>query len=241
MERNRFWLGIARKRESLLAPGNPPERHFIWDPLPNIQTEDNSQIGCSPNNQNPHITRFRMFFFQRKRMSNNQIEKSFPNGCFSFLIKQPFSAFFLIWLFLRVGPRLRESETHQKNPNTGRKHRERNPLDSALGFRCRPDLPSGAFRVRRACGPAPLRATLSCPPTAGLQIIARAQLQKKAEPDGFRLFCKVPTGFEPVNNGFADRPLRPLGYSTIALECPITLPKRHNRCKYYSHLPIRAI
>ena len=28
-----------------------------------------------------------------------------------------------------------------------------------------------------------------------------------------RLF-KVPTGFEPVNNGFADRPLRPLGYSS---------------------------
>ena len=52
---------------------------------------------------------------------------------------------------------------------------------------------------------------------------------------------KVPTGFEPVNNGFADRPLRPLGYSTIALECPITLPKRHNRCKYYSDLSIRAI
>jgi len=46
-------------------------------------------------------------------MSNSQIEKTFSNGCFSFLIKQPFSAFFLIWLFLRVGPRLRESEPYQ--------------------------------------------------------------------------------------------------------------------------------
>jgi hypothetical protein len=41
------------------------------------------------------------------------MRKSFPNGCFSYLIKQPFPTFFLIWLFLRVGPRLREPETHQ--------------------------------------------------------------------------------------------------------------------------------
>ena len=55
---------------------------FIWNPLPNIQTEDNSQIGCSPNNQNPHITRFRMFFFQWKRMSNNQNEKKLSKWMF---------------------------------------------------------------------------------------------------------------------------------------------------------------
>lgn len=29
------------------------------------------------------------------------------------------------------------------------------------------------------------------------------------------LLKKVPIGFEPMNNGFADHPLRPLGYSTV--------------------------
>ena len=29
---------------------------------------------------------------------------------------------------------------------------------------------------------------------------------------------KVPIGFEPMKNGFADRPLRPLGHSTMSLD-----------------------
>ena len=45
---------------------------------------------------------------------------------------------------------------------------------------------------------------------------------------------QVPTGFEPVNNGFADRPLRPLGYSTITpIQRIPTLTKNMSECKYY--------
>ena len=29
---------------------------------------------------------------------------------------------------------------------------------------------------------------------------------------------EVPIGFEPMKNGFADRPLRPLGHSTMSLD-----------------------
>ena len=114
-------------------------------------------------------------------------------------------------------------------------------IDNALFAqrRCRPDLPSASRMSGFRAGPASGNTQL--PSYRGASNPDERQLQKKAEPDGFRLFCKVPTGFEPVNNGFADRPLRPLGYSTIALECPITLPKRHIRCKYYSHLSIRTI
>lgn len=39
----------------------------------------------------------------------------------------------------------------------------------------------------------------------------------KAKQEYLSRLSKVPTGFEPVNNGFADRPLRPLGYSTNTL------------------------
>lgn len=42
---------------------------------------------------------------------------------------------------------------------------------------------------------------------------------------------KVPIGFGPMNNGFADRPLRPLGYSTNAI-CSINITKIRVRGKH---------
>ena len=40
---------------------------------------------------------------------------------------------------------------------------------------------------------------------------------KKALPYSERAI-EVPIGFEPMKNGFADRPLRPLGHSTMSLD-----------------------
>ena len=83
-------------------------------------------------------------------------------------------------------------------------------------------VPTG-FALRRSKGRSRLRAGPASdamrlrPPTAGLQIRLKA-IKAKGGTLGIPPLLQVPTGFEPVNNGFADRPLRPLGYSTIALD-----------------------
>ena len=65
-----------------------------------------------------------------------------------------------------------------------------------FAFSGRVDLPSKASEEDRLSGPARLRTTLSCPPTAGLQIHYRARQTKTAslKADRFRF---GQSGFEP--------------------------------------------
>ena len=55
-------------------------------------------------------------------------------------------------------------------------------LDVLVGKVVLRGSPYGAFKEGRASGPAPLRATLSCPPTAELLAPPKAHLNEKSHP-----------------------------------------------------------